>query len=264
MTNKEIVDYIMETPHNTNPTILMQFLNEQDNTSSNNVVVQSDYEQKTATAPDYIKNRPFYRSKNYQSDIMETVEEGVYCLLDFRQHPGNTIKDSLSVDYLSKERGMFAYEIQIETNYRGSGNWIQLNKKISLNTKQDIDSVNYIIPVFLPTTSKINAYIIQDRNLLSEELKQQFSYNGVWLVATGEKVKENIKNIQLVEYLYNSFNVRYLPSEACTVKEMKEHVDETVTNLKAAAVANATGQNVTADEFNALLISLRNSGLLSE
>lgn len=262
MTNKEIVDYIMETPHNTNPTILMQFLNEQDNTSSNNVVVQSDYEQKTATAPDYIKNRPFYRSKNYQSDIMETVEEGVYCLLDFRQHPGNSIKNYLSVDYLSKERGMFAYEVQVETAYRDS--WILLNKKIGLDTRQSIDSVNYAISIYPVATNKIDAYIIQDRNLLSEELKQQFSYNGVWLVATGEKVKENIRNFQFVEYLYNSFNVRYLPSEACTVKEMKEHVDETVTNLKAAAVANATGQNVTADEFNALLISLRNSGLLSE
>jgi hypothetical protein len=33
--------------------------------------------------------------------------------------------------------------------------------------------------------------------------------------------------------------------------------------VKGAAVANATGESVTADEFNALLTSLRNAGIIA-
>lgn len=52
MSKQEIVDYVMDTPHNINPAILNQKLDEME--------VQPDWNQNDPTAPDYVKNRPFY------------------------------------------------------------------------------------------------------------------------------------------------------------------------------------------------------------
>lgn len=57
MSKQEIVNYVMNTPHNINPAILNQKLDEME--------VQSDWNQNDPTAPDYIKNRPFYEVVEY-------------------------------------------------------------------------------------------------------------------------------------------------------------------------------------------------------
>ena len=54
MNNQDIIDYVMDTPHNTNPTILKQKLNEQDFEN------RSDWNQNDSTKPDYVKNRTHY------------------------------------------------------------------------------------------------------------------------------------------------------------------------------------------------------------
>ena len=56
MNNQDIIDYVIHTLHNTNPTILKQKLNEQDFEN------RSDWNQNDSTAPDYVKNRPFYET----------------------------------------------------------------------------------------------------------------------------------------------------------------------------------------------------------
>ena len=56
MTNKEIVDYVMKTPRNTNPSVLNSLLQQRSGGSS----VQPDWNQNDSTQADYIKNRPFY------------------------------------------------------------------------------------------------------------------------------------------------------------------------------------------------------------
>lgn len=52
MTDEKIIKYVMDSPENTNPSVLDSML------KSNKV--QPDWEQNDKTAPDYIKNRPFY------------------------------------------------------------------------------------------------------------------------------------------------------------------------------------------------------------
>lgn len=52
MTDEKIIKYVMDSPENTNPSVLDSML------KSNKV--QPDWEQNDSTANDYIKNRPFY------------------------------------------------------------------------------------------------------------------------------------------------------------------------------------------------------------
>ena len=52
MTDEKIIKYVMDSPENTNPSVLNSML------KSNKV--QPDWEQNDETALDYIKNRPFY------------------------------------------------------------------------------------------------------------------------------------------------------------------------------------------------------------
>ena len=54
MNNQDIINYVMDPPHNTNPTILKQKLNEQDFEN------RSDWNQNDSTKPDYVKNRTHY------------------------------------------------------------------------------------------------------------------------------------------------------------------------------------------------------------
>ena len=52
MSKQDIIDYVMDTPHNINPAILNQKLGEME--------VQPDWNQNDPKAIDYVKNRPFY------------------------------------------------------------------------------------------------------------------------------------------------------------------------------------------------------------
>lgn len=63
MNNQEVINYVMHTPGNTNPTILKQML---EDTS-----VQSDWNQNDSTKPDYVKNRPFYTGDPVETALFE-------------------------------------------------------------------------------------------------------------------------------------------------------------------------------------------------
>ena len=70
MNNQDIINYVMDTPHNTNPTILKQKLNEQDFEN------RSDWNQNDSTKPDYVKNRTHYTElvdKVYEVTIVDTT-----------------------------------------------------------------------------------------------------------------------------------------------------------------------------------------------
>lgn len=101
MTNQEIVDYVINTPNNTNPVILKQML--KDIAGSGNLqldttlsiagkaadakavgdaisklsggkVAQPDWNQNDPTAPDYMKNRPFYKTDSTETIVLENEE----------------------------------------------------------------------------------------------------------------------------------------------------------------------------------------------
>lgn len=61
MSKQDVVEYIMHTPYNINPAILNQQLDEMiAEEGVGGKSIQSDWNQNDSTAPDYIKNRPFY------------------------------------------------------------------------------------------------------------------------------------------------------------------------------------------------------------
>lgn len=66
MTNKEIVDYVMKTPRNTNPSVLNSLLQQRGGGSS----VQPDWNQNDSTQADYIKNRPFYEYTEGKNEFL--------------------------------------------------------------------------------------------------------------------------------------------------------------------------------------------------
>lgn len=64
MSKQEIVDYVMNTPHNINPAILNQKLDEME--------VQPDWNQNDPKASDYVKNRTHYE-ETVETDIAGTT-----------------------------------------------------------------------------------------------------------------------------------------------------------------------------------------------
>lgn len=97
MTNKEVIDYITKTPHNTNPTILKQHLEEQDaellnNSGAGGLGVQADWNQNDETAPDFVKNRPFYDAGLIHED--ECVPEKNFTICDYGNGTGSGAVES--------------------------------------------------------------------------------------------------------------------------------------------------------------------------
>lgn len=62
----KIINYISETPENTNPAILTTLLGDLNK--------QSDWNQNDKTQPDYVKNRPFYTGDSALQDIVPDTD----------------------------------------------------------------------------------------------------------------------------------------------------------------------------------------------
>ena len=69
MSKQDIADYVFKTPHNTNPAILNQKLDELVEESGGGV--QPDWNQNDDTQPDYVKNRPFYTGDPVETVLVE-------------------------------------------------------------------------------------------------------------------------------------------------------------------------------------------------
>lgn len=61
--SKNILDYVMESPENTNPAVLGSLLDKEN--------VQADWNQNDESARDYIKNRPFYTGDPVETVLVE-------------------------------------------------------------------------------------------------------------------------------------------------------------------------------------------------
>ena len=59
----KIIDYVAQTPENTNPAVL--------NTLLGDLNKQPDWNQNDETAPDYVKNRPFYTGDSVETALVE-------------------------------------------------------------------------------------------------------------------------------------------------------------------------------------------------
>ena len=74
MTDEKIIEYVMNSPENTNPSVLDSML------KSNKV--QPDWKQNDPTAGDYIKNRPFYEEV---TEVVMLPETSFECVAGTRQ-----------------------------------------------------------------------------------------------------------------------------------------------------------------------------------
>lgn len=79
MDKQSIIEYVEETPHNTNRVILNQMLDEFAE-SSGTGGVQANWEQSDPTATDYVKNRTHYKETTYNAlwDNAEATKEPFY------------------------------------------------------------------------------------------------------------------------------------------------------------------------------------------
>ena len=92
MTDEKIIEYVMDSPENTNPSVLDSML------KSNKV--QPDWKQNDPTASDYIKNRPFYE------EVTEVVmlPETSFLVAEFNGVFGSTL-------------GSFPYVFEVGKDY---------------------------------------------------------------------------------------------------------------------------------------------------
>ena len=70
MSKQDVVDYVMETPHNTNRTVLEGLVD----TAVKEGQVQADWDQNDETAKDYVKNRIGYNNISFLGSVIFTAD----------------------------------------------------------------------------------------------------------------------------------------------------------------------------------------------
>lgn len=186
---------------------------------------QSDWNQSDENAVNYVKNRPL--SKRLMKTVsLDTVDVGCHCLVDFTVSTNLTFKSNLSSDKLSNLKNMMVTSLSHELFRPDLDNtWVTGTVYLRSNTfkLKNLDGTNYSYPVQSGSGLEVDAYIVNDRTILSEELQNKFTNNGVWLLVTGEEVKDRCRNFAINLYYYTKFETNYLPDEVCTTAEMKSY-----------------------------------------
>lgn len=145
MSKQDIADYVFKTPHNTNPAILNQKLDELVEESSSGV--QPDWNQNDETAPDYIKNRPGGYSTvippvtiewdgNTDGKTIVSAGDSTYCLVSTDTlEPEQLIGATVTVINAGKEQQATITEdmINIRDTYLGTVSFLVILSQCTIN-----------------------------------------------------------------------------------------------------------------------------------
>lgn len=74
MSKQDVIDYVMETPHNTNRAVLESLVD----TAVEESQVQADWDQNDETAKDYIKNKPTSLKNPYSIKVIQGAATTTY------------------------------------------------------------------------------------------------------------------------------------------------------------------------------------------
>lgn len=213
--------------------------------------------------PGYIANRPGYRIINKDvNTTIEVVEAGNYCLLDF-----STVNEDFVNNYLTYEELIRDYSrtydfyysfdlVEAETGLLLASILTRVGDKIKL-----LDDINCYINVQMSDTI---FYIVHNRDLLSEELKEKIPYNGIWFISNLaiSPFGGQIRNFWFREYIYKKFDPNLIPNNVMFKRDMGEYVTQEEMDVAIAALVNSApetldtlGELATAFEENADMVA---------
>lgn len=101
MSKQDVVDYVMETPHNTNRTVLEGLVD----TAVEESQVQADWNQNDTSASDYIKNKPTIDTALSSTSENVVQNKVVKAAIDEVQ---NTVKEYIGSKVSDKELILFS------------------------------------------------------------------------------------------------------------------------------------------------------------
>lgn len=101
MSKQDVIDYVMETPHNTNRTVLEGLVD----TAVEESQVQADWNQNDTSASDYIKNKPTIDTALSSTSENVVQNKVVKAAIDEVQ---NTVKEYIGSKVSDKELILFS------------------------------------------------------------------------------------------------------------------------------------------------------------
>lgn len=101
MSKQDVIDYVMETPHNTNRAVLEGLVD----TAVEESQVQADWDQNDISAPDYIKNKPTIDTALSSTSENVVQNKVVKAAIDEVQ---NTVKEYIGSKVSDKELILFS------------------------------------------------------------------------------------------------------------------------------------------------------------
>lgn len=101
MSKQDVIDYVMETPHNTNRAVLEGLVD----TAVEESQVQADWDQNDETAKDYIKNKPTIDTALSSTSENVVQNKVVKAAIDEVQ---NTVKEYIGSKVSDKELILFS------------------------------------------------------------------------------------------------------------------------------------------------------------
>lgn len=114
MSKQDVIDYVMETPHNTNRAVLEGLVD----TAVEESQVQADWDQNDETAKDYIKNKPTIdtalssTSENaVQNKVVKTAIEEVQNTV--KEYIGGKVSDKELILFSSTESSTKKFKITV-------------------------------------------------------------------------------------------------------------------------------------------------------
>lgn len=176
--------------------------------------------------PGYIENRPGYRKINKDvNTTIEVVEVGNYCLLDF-----STVNESFVNNYLTYEELIRDYSRTYDFYYSYDRVVVETGSVRLTSLERVGDKIKLLDDINCYTSIGRSAlfYIIHNRDLLSEELKEKIPYNGIWLIST-ESINpqgSQIRNFWFREYIYTKFDPNLIPDNVMFKRDMCEYVTQ--------------------------------------
>lgn len=114
MSKQDVIDYVMETPHNTNRAVLEGLVD----TAVEESQVQADWDQNDTSASDYIKNKPTIdtalssTSENaVQNKVVKTAIEEVQNTV--KEYIGSKVSDKELILFSSTENSTKKFKITV-------------------------------------------------------------------------------------------------------------------------------------------------------
>lgn len=239
MSKQDIIDYVMETPHNTNRAVLEGLVD----TAVEESQVQADWDQNDETAKDYIKNRICYDNPVF---IFATINSSnIYITNSLTNEDLNTFSDwctgaslvnlKINNTVYTLQAGGFADGIYtlnynntaaITRNIRGTANYLGIKdgfpveKTAGLNFTLYVEEIKQIDKKYIPDelftqanwneNNETSPAYIQNRICYEEETVTELGNTAeVWASLVGEEASTSVLKLLNIPISYKIKGILY-------------------------------------------------------